>query len=159
MGVTAYAHMRLGIRLEDSDLWTVIGHQRRCANRHEAPSPTDKFCPKCGERFENAEELQPTQGFALWADLEGCDPQSLYEGLLDNEEICPAADIQSSENQREGPQILCVKLRQASDYSDKRGPMALEELEEAKEELRKKAERLGIEDRPMALYCQIYWSC
>lgn len=158
MGVTAYAHLRLGIPLQDSDLWTVVGHRRRCPNHHEAATPEDAFCPKCGKPFENAEELEPTKGFAAWAEEEGCSPDDLYQGMIDNDEICSTAPVQSSMRD-DSDRILCIELRTGSDYSDKTGPLSFEELEEAKGELKKKAERLGIQDRPMALYCSLYWSC
>jgi hypothetical protein len=106
----------------------------------------------------------PTEHFKRWAEQEGVTPDDLFVGLVDNGDIASDKDIQSGEDvsaimggQHSG-MILCVQLRQASEYSDKKGPLQDHEFEAKKNGLRQLVERMGLGDRRASLYCQLYWS-
>lgn len=156
MGVSATAYLRLGIKVTDEDFWEVVGTTQACSNGHEAIDDS-RFCPKDGKPFKRSEKIRPTAGFLGLAQRRKTEPDKLYQALIDMGQISPADAVINDQTSLDD-KILCVELRSCSEsYKRAGGPIDYEELMGAYTELRVLAESLGLDDRPVGLYCQLEW--
>ena len=123
MGMTAYAHVIVGIRVFCRDFMVPEGSVWRCANSHtREEGKTDAFCSKCGARFSSQPVERPTEGLIRYARSIGGVPENVFIDMRDEDDdqdgfgIWPVHQVQTSEDDDEdSPLAIGFKISPTRD--------------------------------------------
>jgi hypothetical protein len=156
------AYLIFGIPVTEEDFWRVSGSKTVCPNGHEQTSPDMQFCPSCGEKFEVADLIEPTEAlekFAAEHDLE--DHDAAWEALKDGDYgigVYCASPMQGSESDNNKELVLGFKLMNVGEYGDNQSPISWGDLKEKRDDIRKAVESMRLERKEPVLATVLYCS-
>lgn len=77
MGLDAYLHLTIGIRVKMSDMFDDAGVEYRCASGHKR-AERDAYCATCGARVSPRSVRKPKPALAAYAKRRGLDPEDIW---------------------------------------------------------------------------------
>jgi len=147
MSVSAYTYLILGVRCGKSDFFKPTGTRLECRNGHKPPYIPAKFCPTCGNPFEEHEVLKATKAFREYAKANDATPEELWEEIEE--------DSYYMDDFHEVGDLLLFgdKLSDFSDYDDhgyRELPVSNDDTE--LELLRRRVEAIGLDSKEIKLW-------
>jgi hypothetical protein len=163
MGADFSAQLIFGMPVTEDDFWQVTGTKMVCPKGHEQPSADMAFCPKCGKKFESAEEIAPTEALEKFAAAKGFeeDHDAAWSALEDGDEgglgfLC-VDKFQGTDCDRT-TFVLGFQLADVGEYGHGDSTVSIGRLLEMKDEIRKEVEMMGLEFREPIIATTLYCS-
>lgn len=162
MGADAYSHVYLGALVDSSELLVSVSSvPYKCGTCPPSHSLGKKFCSDCGTKLDAVRRTEWND--TVKAYLTGLGQSTEYDHFAGEDGLLVDVCGETSSEARSDSRVYAVAecIAGAGGYKSSKGgvkAVSMTELQAAGERVKAKLKGLGLGDRELKIFCQLYWS-